>query len=404
MMERYYSNKRATQAVIFAGGNGRRLGELTATKPKALVEVAGRPFLEHLLALLKSGGFRRILILTGHLGDEIEGHIARQVSGGLEVSCHHSPGEVETGTRLRSAAHLLEPQFCIAYCDNYAPIDFRQLQDLFVRKHVSGVLSVYVNDDGYSRSNVHVNDGGMIEVYDPTRKRSGLNGVEIGFGLFRKEVVDLLPPGNVCFQYEIYPQLAHAGTLAAQLQRHRYYGVGTPERLAQTRAFFAQQPTVMVDRDGVLNVKPKSGRYVTAWSEWTWAEGALDALAMLRRRGVRTLVLTNQAGVARGHLTSGGLQLVHRRMCEEVRHAGGEIAGVFVCHHGWDEGCACRKPKPGLFYLAQKQFDLNLSLVPYFGDDDRDEIAALKAGCPFERISERRSLLDVVRQYLSECR
>ena len=72
-------------------------------------------------------------------------------------------------------------------------------------------------------------------------------------------------------------------------------------------------------------------------------------------------------------------------MVREAQRAAGSIDAIFHCPHGWDEGCDCRKPRPGLLYQAQREYELDLTRTVFVGDDDRDAEAALAAGCRFRR-------------------
>jgi D-glycero-D-manno-heptose 1,7-bisphosphate phosphatase len=87
-------------------------------------------------------------------------------------------------------------------------------------------------------------------------------------------------------------------------------------------------------------------------------------------------------------------------MKRDVLAADGRIDRIYYCPHGWDEGCDCRKPKPGMLLQAQKDFSLDLTRVCFVGDDERDAEAAEAAGCPFIGVTGSRSLLDIVRELL----
>ncbi|MGH9286168.1 MAG: HAD-IIIA family hydrolase, partial [Acidimicrobiales bacterium] len=126
--------------------------------------------------------------------------------------------------------------------------------------------------------------------------------------------------------------------------------------------------------------------------------GALEALRLLAGAGYRVLVVSNQAGIARGEMTEADLAGVTAHMVAEAEAAGGRIDAVYHCPHGWDDGCACRKPAPGMLLAAQRDHHLDLTRALFAGDDDRDAQAAAAAGCPFTQVSEARSLLDVARQ------
>src|SRR5439155_13854238 len=126
--------------------------------------------------------------------------------------------------------------------------------------------------------------------------------------------------------------------------------------------------------------------------------GARAALRLLRQAGYLVIVVSNQAGIARGAMTDSDLDRIHDRMKAEAAAAGGRIDAVYHCPHNWDEGCECRKPKPGMLFSAQRDFNLDLSRTPFIGDDERDAQAADAGGCPSVLVSEQKSLLDVVRE------
>jgi D-glycero-D-manno-heptose 1,7-bisphosphate phosphatase len=86
-------------------------------------------------------------------------------------------------------------------------------------------------------------------------------------------------------------------------------------------------------------------------------------------------------------------------MQQQARRAGGKIEAVYCCPHGWDAGCGCRKPAPGLLFQAQKDFHLNLSRTWFVGDDERDTQAAEKAGCRFALVDRENPLLACATQW-----
>lgn len=137
---------------------------------------------------------------------------------------------------------------------------------------------------------------------------------------------------------------------------------------------------VILDRDGVLNVERRDGGYVEAWSQWRWISGSLTALGMLSAAGVHLSIATNQAGVGRGLVTADALDAIHRRMLEEAAQAGAVIARVFVCPHLPSDGCACRKPAPGLLLEAMEATRIPAEATVVVGDDVRDVQAARAAG------------------------
>jgi len=111
--------------------------------------------------------------------------------------------------------------------------------------------------------------------------------------------------------------------------------------------------------------------------------------------------VSNQAGVGRGVMTEVELQQITEQMSADVAQAGGSLDAVYYCPHDWDDGCECRKPRPGMLFRAQRELHLDLTRTPFIGDDERDAQAAEAAGCPSILVSGQVSLLDVTRKLLN---
>jgi D-glycero-D-manno-heptose 1,7-bisphosphate phosphatase len=136
---------------------------------------------------------------------------------------------------------------------------------------------------------------------------------------------------------------------------------------------------VILDRDGVIN--HDSDNYIKSPDEWQPIIGSPEAIALLNRHGFRVAVATNQAGVARGLFDIETLEQIHAKMHANVTAAGGEIADIFYCPHGPEDGCDCRKPMPGLFRQFAQKYGIDLTGIPVVGDAIRDMQAAQSAGC-----------------------
>jgi len=391
---------RPTQAVILAGGRGTRLGPLTESRPKPMVEILGKPFLAYQIEQLRNQGFERILLLLGYRPEVVQEYCGDGRQWGVKIKYSVTAVEDETARRLKLAAHLLDSCFLLLYCDNYWPMNIAKMWLRFSAANAPAMITVYTNKDGYTRNSVRVDDDGYVAVYDKTCAAPQLQGVEISYALINRSVVDLLPSANISVEEALYTRLANQRQLLAYVTDHRYYSVGALHRLPLTEAFFSRHPTVILDRDGVLNKKPPRAEYVRTWDEFEWLPGAKDALRLLKEAGYRVIVVSNQAGVARGAMTENALSLIHERMNAEVREAGGQIETIYYCPHDWDEGCECRKPKPGMLFQAQREFNLDLSRTLFIGDDERDGQAADAAGCRSVLVSSDVPLLKAVHKVL----
>ncbi len=392
--------QRPTQAVILAGGRGERMRPLTDIRPKPMIEVGGKPFLEHQIVMLRDQGFKRVLLLLGYLPDVVRDYFGDGRKWGLEIDYSVTPIEDKTGRRLKLAENKLEDLFFLLYCDNYWPMDMEKMWRRYVEASVPMMVTVYSNKDNYTKSVLRVDETGFVAVYDKTRKAPDLQGTEISYAIMRRELVAGLPEGNIGLEETLFPSLISRRQLAAFVTHHRYYSVGDTFRLPITQAFLAHRPAIILDRDGVLNEKAPRANYVRNWGEFKWLPGAKESLCLLKEAGFRVIIVSNQAGINRKAMTEDDLFDIHRTMVKEVENAGGRIDAIYYCPHDWDEGCECRKPKPGMLFQAQHDFNLDLSRTLFIGDDERDGQAAEAAGCLSALVSGEKTLLKIVAELI----
>ena len=139
--------------------------------------------------------------------------------------------------------------------------------------------------------------------------------------------------------------------------------------------------TVFLDRDGVINRKAPEGQYVRTWREFEFLPGAIAALRLLKDRGFRLIVVTNQRGISLGMFSEADLVSIHSRMLQELETAGGGLDAIYYCPHGLN-ACDCRKPATGLFLKAKKDFpDIELAESFMVGDTAGDMRAAQRLAC-----------------------
>jgi D-glycero-D-manno-heptose 1,7-bisphosphate phosphatase len=136
---------------------------------------------------------------------------------------------------------------------------------------------------------------------------------------------------------------------------------------------------VFLDRDGVINVE--TGRHILRAEELHLIPGSVEAIAALCGAGWPVVVYTNQSGVGRGLMTEDDLESIHTVIDAEIAKHGGELTAIYCCTHHPDEGCACRKPLPGMLLQAAAEHDLDLAASYAVGDSPRDIAAAHAAGC-----------------------
>ena len=368
-------------AVILAGGEGTRLRPLTLTTPKPLIKIHGKPFAEYLVELLKKNGIEEIIFLTGYLAEQFPAYFGDGSKFGLRIKYSKSPVEDETGTRLRKAAHILDDNFLLLYGDNYWPLDLKKLVEQYEKVGAPAIVTVYERTDPVKRNDILVSPDGFVEKYDKKRETERLNGVNIGFYIFSRDVLNLLPEGNVDFDKTVLPQLIEKRQLAGYLTKQPYWGLTDKERLPGVmRALNPNRKVLFLDRDGTLNVKAPKGDYIKKPDAFKFLPGVVEALKKFYDAGYELYVVSNQSGIARGFMTESDLAAIHEKMREELARHGVAISDIYYCPHGWNDGCECRKPKPGLLYQAAREHDIDLSRALFIGDDERDKEASDAVG------------------------
>ncbi len=389
------------QAVIIAGGLGTRLKPFTDTNPKPMYPFNDKPFIEYLVKQIKGFGINRILILVGYLPEKIMDYLGEGSKYGVQIEYDITPVEFETGDRVLHAKDKLDDEYLFMYCDNYCPINFKKLVEDYYNNKALLQFTAYANLDGYTKSNLLIAEDGKVEVYDKKRVTPNLSGVDIGYAIVNKKVLDLLPDGGFNLEAVLYPILVEQGKLYATVTEHRYYSVGSFERIELTKRYFEFQKYVFLDRDGTLNVRPPKACYIEKPEDFVWLEGAKEAVKKLNDAGFVVILISNQPGIARGNLTEETLAAIHDKMQSELAEIGAHIDKIYYCPHNWDDGCACRKPKPGMFYQAQKEFCIELPKATMIGDDERDIEAGEAAGCGRNiLVNDKYTVLDAVNDLL----
>ena len=121
----------------------------------------------------------------------------------------------------------------------------------------------------------------------------------------------------------------------------------------------------ILDRDGLLNALGEG--FIASPADWQPLPGALEAVARLNQAGWHVVVATNQPGLGGGLFDTQTLVAIHARMHRELAALGGRIDAVFYCPHAESEGCACRKPAPGLMQQIRERYGLEGGSIAVIG-------------------------------------
>nr|WP_294795889.1 HAD family hydrolase [uncultured Mucilaginibacter sp.] len=136
---------------------------------------------------------------------------------------------------------------------------------------------------------------------------------------------------------------------------------------------------LFLDRDGVVNIEKN---YVYKIEDFEFTDFIIDLCKTYQEKGFLIIIITNQAGIARGYYSEQDFEILTKWMIAEFHKQGVKIAKVYFCPHHPDftGDCDCRKPNPGMILKAKQDFDLDLSECVLFGDKQSDIDAGISAG------------------------
>jgi MurNAc alpha-1-phosphate uridylyltransferase len=217
---------------ILAGGLATRMQPLTKRIPKALLEVAGRPFIEHQLALLRREGVDRVVLCVGFLGEMIEARVGDGARFGLSVS-YSFDGErlLGTGGALRRALPMLGEHFFVLYGDSYLDIAYALVQAAYRQSGLPALMTVFRNEGRWDTSNV-LYDGKRVVRYDKGHPTEDMKFIDYGLGILNGDT--LRASKDEAFDLsDLYAALALEGRLAGFEATQRFYEIGTPSGLAE---------------------------------------------------------------------------------------------------------------------------------------------------------------------------
>lgn len=245
------------QCVILAGGLGTRMHAVTTRLPKALIPVAGEPFIDHQLRWLANHGITEVVLSVGHLGESIEAHVGSGARHGVCVR-YVREGRNLLGTagalRLAYDAGALSEEFLVTYGDSYLPVDFAEVGQWFRRSARPGLMTVFKNDGRWDTSNVVFDrDAGLVTLYDKrhrTRPSSEFRYIDYGLSALQREVLAReVHPGVPHDLAELFHSLSLRGSLAGLEVAERFYEIGSPAGLAdlETHLSGVRRPSLRGD-------------------------------------------------------------------------------------------------------------------------------------------------------------
>lgn len=410
------------KVVIMAGGKGTRIASVRSDVPKPMINICGKPILEHQIDNLKACGLTDIILVIGYLGDKIKEYFGDGSKFGINIEYFVEDHPLGTAGALFKMPQLTE-DFLLLCGDVIIDVDFNRFIAFHKEHKAWASLVAHPNGHPYDSSllvteiDAPKTVGGMPEdthrvirwMAKEDERTYYKNRVNAGIELISPELLketmnNFVPrhpetPDKIDLDRDVLKPNIPSGKIYAYDTPEYIKDMGTPDRFYETekdiesgkvhaRNLKNKQKAIFLDRDGTIN---KMVGFVTKPEQFELIEGAAEAIKTINKSGYLAIVVTNQPVIARGDCTFEELQTIHDKMETELGKVGAFVDAIYVCPHHTDKGfvgerpeykciCECRKPKPGLLLQAAKDFNIELSESYMIGDSHRDVEAGENAG------------------------
>jgi D-glycero-D-manno-heptose 1,7-bisphosphate phosphatase len=373
------------QAVILAGGRGTRLGDETRNTPKPMLQAGTWPFLEYLVRHLACYGLRDILLVSGHRGEVIHDYFGDGSRWGCRIRHARERELAGTGGFLQLFREKLDRRFLLLNGDTLFDFNYLDLAALHAERSPLCAIGLRRVADTARYGAVEL-DGVRVSGF-AEKGRSGAGVINGGVYVLDRAAAEYVSAVPCSLEQEVLPRMVAAGQVVGRSYDGFFIDIGIPDTLADAQRSVPawwRKPLAFLDRDGVIN---KDKGYVSSAERFEWVDGAPQAIRELNEAGYRVVVVTNQAGIARGYYDEAAFRRHMDWLQQALQPHGAHIDAVYFCPHHPSEGigdyradCNCRKPRPGLLEQALRDFPAAPERCFLIGDKESDLAAARAAG------------------------
>ena len=408
------------QTVIMAGGKGTRIASVNAEVPKPMLEVCGKPILEHQVEVLKRQNLTDIILVIGHLGSVIRDYFQDGSKFGVQISYIEEKELLGTAGSFYYLKDIIQDDFFLLNGDLIFDVDLHRFMNFHKKKHALATLFTHPNNHPYDSGLIIAKEDGTIIKWIHKEEERGFlrNRVNAGIHIISPKVLERFTElKKTDLDREVLKPLIPSGSVYAYDSPEYVKDMGTPERYRQVeqdllngrvraRNLDRKQKCIFLDRDGTLNVYKG---FLTDIEELELVPGAAEAVKCINSSEYLAIVITNQPVIARGECSLEELEEIHNKLETLLGKEGAYIDALYYCPHHPDKGftgerpeykidCDCRKPKPGMLLKAAEDYNIDLSQSIMIGDGKNDMEAGKAAGCQTILVDEENTLLSVVKE------
>ena len=380
--------------------------------PKPMIQVEGKPVLEHEIECLREQGFDDIIITVSHLGNIImdyfgDGSAISPVTGktfGVHIEYYFEEQPLGNAGALFQIKDKLDSDFLLLNADAMFDVDFNRFVD-FHKSH-GGLVTLFThpNSHPYDSGVIIADEHGAVERWltkEDDRPKYYRNCINAGLHVISPKILETeIMTSKVDLDRQLLKPLAGTGKMFCYNSPEYVKDMGTPDRYYSVCEDFKagrvkgknlvnKQKAVFLDRDGTIN---KYIGFLRDIDDFELIDGVASAIKAINASGYLAIVVTNQPVIARGEVSFEELQEIHNKMETLLGEQGAYVDAIYYCPHHPHKGyegerpelkieCDCRKPKPGMLLQAAKDFNIDLEHSWMIGDGENDITAGKNAGC-----------------------
>lgn len=407
------------KCVIMAGGKGTRISSIASDIPKPMIRIDDKPVLQLEIESLIDQGIKDFIITISHLGDVIKNYFEDGSKFGVNIEYYEEKTPLGNAGALFKIKDKLSDDFLLINGDVLFDIDVNRFIDYHYEKKALVSLFTHPNNHPYDSGLIITDENNQVVRWltkEDERPEYYKNRVNAGIHILSKNVLDgNIDKEKIDLDRDILRPLSNTGKMYAYDSSEYVKDMGTPERYkqvtddylsgkVQSRNLTHKQKAIFLDRDGTIN---EYVGFLNNIDQMRLNDGVSDAIKKINSSEYLAIVITNQPVIARGEVSFEQLHEIHNKMETLLGNDGAYLDAIYYCPHHPDSGfegevkelkieCDCRKPKPGMFFKAAEDFNIDLSASYMIGDSDSDMQAGSAAGCKCIKIDRNGDLLTAV--------
>lgn len=388
--------------VIIAGGKGTRLG--LKDIPKPMVEVGGKPLLEHHIDLAKQYAIKNIYMLSGHLSGVIVDYFGDGRKFGVNIAHIIEKSPLGTSGAVKQLENRISERFMVFYGDVFLDVDLKSFIDFDMEADSIANIIVHPNDHPHDSDLVDINDENIVTAFHSKphdENQYYRNLVNAAVYILSPDIFKCIPHNKPSdFGKDIFPLILQSDKVIRAYKTAEYIkDIGTIERLkkvskdmisGKVKRFSKRykRPAIFIDRDGTIVMDVDLLHRV---EDLELLSFAASAIKKINSSDYLSFLITNQPVVARNLCDTAAIRQIHNKLETLLGIGGAYLNDIYFCPHHPERGypeensefkidCDCRKPKAGMISKAVKEYNVDIESSWVIGDRTTDIQTGKNAG------------------------